>query len=92
MLHLFKKMIPARGPQTKLKEIHGLSHHGDERTCPQVLRAKHLLTTGVLQPAELLSRNAPARRLGLSDLISSYWQLGLGTLRYPRYPDDDGKS
>ena len=42
-------MIPARGPQTKLKEIPGLSYDGDERTCPQVLRAKHLLTTGVLQ-------------------------------------------
>ena len=41
-------MIPARGPQTKLKEIPGLSHYGDERTCPHVLRAKHLLTTGVL--------------------------------------------
>ena len=32
-------MIPARGPQTKSKEIPWLSHHGDERTCPQVLRA-----------------------------------------------------
>ena len=32
-----KQMIPARGPQTKLKENPGLSHHGDERTCPQVL-------------------------------------------------------
>ena len=24
-------MIPARGPQTRLKEIPGLSHHGDEQ-------------------------------------------------------------
>ena len=40
-------MIPARGPQTKLKEIPGLSHYGDERTCSQVLRAKHLLTYGL---------------------------------------------
>ena len=38
------KMIPARGPQTKLKEIPGLRRHGDERTCQQVLRVKHLLT------------------------------------------------
>ena len=48
-IYIYIYMIPARGPQTKLKEIHGLCHHGDERTCPQVLRAKHLLTTGVLQ-------------------------------------------
>ena len=40
-------MMPARGPQKKLKEIPGLRRHGDERTCQQVLRAKHLLTMSV---------------------------------------------
>ena len=34
---VLKMMLPARGSQTKLKENAGLSHHGDERTCPQVL-------------------------------------------------------
>ena len=34
-------MIPARGPQTTLKEA------CDEHTCQQVLRASHLLTMSV---------------------------------------------
>ena len=62
-------MIPARGPQTKLKEIPGLSHHGDERTCPQVLRAKHLLTMGVFQQSrrrEILQFRLLAAGLGRS--------------------------
>ena len=43
-------MIPARGLQTKLKEIRGFRHHGDERPFQQVLRGEHLLTTSAFPP------------------------------------------
>ena len=33
------------------------------------------------------SREAP-----VDNECFSIWQLGLGTVRYPRYPGDDGKS
>ena len=42
-------VIRARGTEAKLKETPGLRRHGDERTCQQVLCAKHLLTTSVFQ-------------------------------------------
>ena len=67
-------MIPARGPQTKLKEIPGLSHYGDERTCPQVLRAKHLLTTGVFSTV-LTTRNPGIPAIGI---LARLRRLSLG--------------
>ena len=58
-------MILARGPQTQLKATPGLRRHGDERTCPQVLRARHLLTMS----AFYAKQNMSAREMedGVSD-------------------------
>ena len=42
-------MIPARGSQTNLKNMHGFMRQADKRTCHQLFRAKHLLTTNVFR-------------------------------------------
>ena len=77
---------------------------GLQRACQQALRAKQLLTGDILicdarNNLELSARQVQAS-LGKSRQVgrdgkswnAGYWQLGVGTLRYPRYAGGDGKS
>ena len=47
-------MIPARGPQTKFSYPY-LRCHGEEHTCQQVPRAKHLWTMSVFRHGKELT-------------------------------------
>ena len=55
-------MIPARGPETKSKEIPGLSHHGDER---------RLLAAGLRHPG--LGTLTPEKNPDLQAIGSWAW-------------------